>query len=184
MIQFTTPRLCVRMFRQDDAAALAEYRSDPEVARYVPWGPPYSIEKASDMIGRMAGRDFYNCGDTGLNMAVERHSDHQLIGEAMIKHDHGDPRQGIIGYALARKFHGRGFGAELTRGLIDRFFAAEESHRATAYCDARNIASIRVLEKVGMRLEAEFRRGVFAKGEWVDERVYALLREEWTGARR
>jgi aminoglycoside 6'-N-acetyltransferase len=181
--QFTTPRLRIRLLRVADAPAISRLRSDPEVARFVPWTPPYSQEKAAEMIGRMDSRDFSTCGEPGLIMAVVRLSDDQFIGESMIKHDQGDSRQGVIGYALTREFHGQGFATELTRGLIGRFFAGEHSHRVTAWCDARNAASIRVLEKAGMRKEAEFRKGVFAKGEWVDERIYAILQEEWHAAR-
>lgn len=173
----------MRLLRPADAAAIAAFRSDPDVARYVPWEPPYAIEKAEAMIERMRGRAFDDAGPDGLILAVERASDGLFIGDAMIKHDGGDPRLGVIGYALARSAHGHGFATELGRGLIDRFFASPDSHRVAAWCDARNAASVRVLEKCGMRLEAEFRQGVFCKGEWVDERVYALLRTEWLATR-
>src|SRR6185369_11125571 len=89
------------------------------------------------------------------------------------------PRQGIVGYILAREHWGQGLGTELARGLVDRFFADETAHRVTASCDARNIASVRVLEKVPMRLEGKLHKGVWSKGEWVDECIFALLREEW-----
>lgn len=183
MVQFTTARLVVRLYLPEDAAAVAAYRSDLSVARYVPWGPDYSPERAAEMIRRVQGRDFDTAGASGINMAVVQRSDDRVIGEAMIKHDDDDARLGIIGYALARDAHGKGLGSELTTGLIDRFFAGPQAHRVSAWCDARNVASIRVLEKAGMRLEAEFRQGVYCKGEWVNERVYAMLRSEWLARR-
>jgi RimJ/RimL family protein N-acetyltransferase len=52
-------------------------------------------------------------------------------------------------------------------------------HRIVGRLDARNTASARVLEKLGMRREAHFVSNEYLKGEWTDELVYALLDEEW-----
>jgi len=52
-------------------------------------------------------------------------------------------------------------------------------HRIVARCDARNTASARVMERIGMRREAHFVRNEFLKGEWTDELIYAILRSEW-----
>lgn len=195
MLQLSTPRLRVRLFKPDDAPALAAILTDAEVARYVPWDVPYSVERARDRIAKMAGASFDHPPPGGLVMAVERASDGVLIGDAMIKHEESamakpgelDPRQGVIGYVIAREHQRQGFATELARALVDRFFASPGTHRVSAWCDARNSPSIKVLERVGMRLEAEFKQGVWCKGEWVNERVYAMLREEWTarqGAKR
>ena len=48
-----------------------------------------------------------------------------------------------------------------------------------ARLDARNTASARVLEHLGMRREAHFVQNEFFKGEWSDELVYAMLNDEW-----
>jgi aminoglycoside 6'-N-acetyltransferase len=164
----------------DDAPRIAAYRSDPVVALYVPWEPPYTVERATAMVAAMAGKRFEEPGD-GLIMAVEAGG--VLIGDAMIKHEMAagvaDARQGVIGYVIAPEHAGRGYATELARGLIGRYFEDERAHRVTAWCDARNGASQRVLVKAGMRREALFVRGVFAKGEWVDECVYAALKEDW-----
>jgi RimJ/RimL family protein N-acetyltransferase len=46
-------------------------------------------------------------------------------------------------------------------------------------CDARNHASARLMERLGMRKEAHFMQNQFMKGEWVDELVFAILDQEW-----
>jgi RimJ/RimL family protein N-acetyltransferase len=50
------------------------------------------------------------------------------------------------------------------------------------HVEARNVASIRVLEKLGMRREAHLVENVFVKGEWQDELDYAILEREWRAA--
>ena len=52
-------------------------------------------------------------------------------------------------------------------------------HRIVAGCDPRNGASVRVMDHLGMRREAEFREAELVKGEWIDEIVCAVLEPEW-----
>ena len=55
-------------------------------------------------------------------------------------------------------------------------------HRVIGRLEARNVASARVLEKLGMRREAHFIENEWVKGEWQSEYVYAMLAEEWAAA--
>jgi len=52
-------------------------------------------------------------------------------------------------------------------------------HRIIGCCDARNEASARLMERIGMRREAHFVHGEIVKGEWADELVFAILDHEW-----
>jgi RimJ/RimL family protein N-acetyltransferase len=56
-------------------------------------------------------------------------------------------------------------------------------HRIFAGCDPRNTGSLRVMDRLGMRREAEFLENEYLKGEWVDEIVWAMLESEWRGQR-
>jgi RimJ/RimL family protein N-acetyltransferase len=48
-----------------------------------------------------------------------------------------------------------------------------------ARCDPRNAASVAVLERLGMRREGHMRESTWAKGEWTDDLLYAILDWEW-----
>jgi len=48
-----------------------------------------------------------------------------------------------------------------------------------AQLDARNTASARLCERLGMTLEAHLRQDWWSKGEWTDTLVYGLLADEW-----
>jgi RimJ/RimL family protein N-acetyltransferase len=52
-------------------------------------------------------------------------------------------------------------------------------HRIVACLDARNVASARLAERLGMRREAHFVSNEMFKGEWTDEVIYAMLAEDW-----
>jgi len=58
-------------------------------------------------------------------------------------------------------------------------FTEYKLHRIWANCDRSNIASIKLLERLGMRREGHFVKSLWFKGEWVDEFWFAILREEW-----
>jgi RimJ/RimL family protein N-acetyltransferase len=88
--------------------------------------------------------------------------------------------EGVIGYIVDPVFAGRGFGSILARGLLTAAFDGLRLRRVTAGCNADNPASVRVLEKAGMRRE---QHGVedswHAELGWVDGYQYALLDREW-----
>jgi RimJ/RimL family protein N-acetyltransferase len=56
-------------------------------------------------------------------------------------------------------------------------------HRIVGRCDARNTRSAVLMERLGMRREADFRQNEFNKGEWTDELLYAILDSEWSARR-
>jgi len=51
--------------------------------------------------------------------------------------------------------------------------------RIQAQTDQRNVASQRVLEKAGFKKEGTLRKNFFMRGEWTDDYIYSILREEW-----
>ena len=58
-------------------------------------------------------------------------------------------------------------------------FDALDAHRVAGRIEARNEASARLLERLGMRREADLRENEFVKGEWNDEVIYAITEDEW-----
>ncbi len=90
-----------------------------------------------------------------------------------------DAEQTEIGYTISPDFQRQGFGAETVRGLVNYLFAEFDVHRITASTDPDNMPSMALLEKVGFRKEGCFRKSIKIRGEWKDDLLYALLREEW-----
>ncbi|GAB2442862.1 hypothetical protein GCM10027187_01070 [Streptosporangium sandarakinum] len=76
---------------------------------------------------------------------------------------------------------GRGFATEAVRALIGVAFERCGMHRVIARLDARNEASARLCQRVGMVKEAHLRRDYWMKGEWADTLIYGLLAEQWHG---
>ena len=88
--------------------------------------------------------------------------------------------EGVIGYIVDPKFWGRGIAGNLASGLLAAAFGPLGLRRVAASCNADNPASVRVLEKAGMRLE---HHGVanswHAELGWVDGYQFGMLAPEW-----
>jgi ribosomal-protein-alanine N-acetyltransferase len=84
-----------------------------------------------------------------------------------------------IGYALSRRYWGEGYMSEAVNAVIEFGFREMLLNRIMARCEVNNIASARVMEKVGMQLEGILRQHLFVKGRYWDLKIYSILREEF-----
>jgi ribosomal-protein-alanine N-acetyltransferase len=98
----------------------------------------------------------------------------QLTGIAL-----GPFQNAHVGYFVSERHNGRGYATEAVRQAVDAAFGPLELHRVQAAVMPRNIASIRVLEKVGFREEGFARRYLRIAGDWEVHKLYAVTREEW-----
>jgi len=106
-----------------------------------------------------------------------------LIGDCAFQVRADDERQAQIGFTLSPTSQKQGYATEAVTGLLNVLFGKMRLHRVTATCDVENEASVRLLERIGMRREARFLESVWFKGAWGSEYVYAVLDKEWSRAR-
>jgi RimJ/RimL family protein N-acetyltransferase len=176
-----TERLLLRAFRREDLEALYAMQSDPEIARFLPRQSRSREETEQVLARRIASRELV-ADDDELSLAVERRDDGRTIGDLTLWLRSAESSQAEIGYVFAADAGGRGFATEAVRALVGLAFDGLGAHRVYARADARNGASRRLLERLGMRLEAHFRESEIFKGEWGEEVVYAILAAEWPPA--
>jgi [ribosomal protein S5]-alanine N-acetyltransferase len=88
-----------------------------------------------------------------------------------------------IGYRIKPKERRKGYTTEAARLLVDHLFTTKSIERIESVTDTENLPSQRVLEKNGFKREAELKKRFYLKGEYRDEYMYRLLREEWQKAR-
>lgn len=84
-----------------------------------------------------------------------------------------------IGYGLVPSERGKGYSTEAVQILVDYLFLSRDLVRVQAHADVENVASQKVLEKSGFTKEGTIRKSTYAFGEWRDEYLYSILREEW-----
>jgi RimJ/RimL family protein N-acetyltransferase len=175
-VLLSTDRLVLRRFRPGDVPVFAAYRSDPEIARFQSWEAPVSREAAAALIDQFGADDPRAPG--WFQYAVELRSDRSLIGDVGVnRHDNG--MQAEIGFTLASAYQGHGYAVEAVRGVLDHLFAEEGLRRVSAECDARNVRSARLLERVGFRREGRRAANTWIKGEWTDDLLFGLLARHW-----
>ena len=171
-------RVVLRRFHPGDAGKFVEYRSSPEVARFQSWDAPYPRE-AADRFIRQIMKEHPDTAGEWFQFAVALGAAGQLIGDCAAIPDANDPRQCEIGFTIASEYQGQGYATEAARLLVGYLITGRGKHRITARCDPRNVASVAVLERLGMRREGHLRESTWAKGEWTDDLLYALLHHEW-----
>ena len=77
-------------------------------------------------------------------------------------------------------YQGKGLATEAAEVVLGLGFDRLGLHRMIGRCDALNLPSARVMERLGMRREAHFIQNIWFKGKWGDEYLYAMLQDEWT----
>jgi len=116
--------------------------------------------------------------NVGWTWFVVEKKDGTKIG--FIVHFTVQPSQHVeIGYALVPKEKGKGYGTEALQIMVDYLFLAKNIMRIQATTDIRNVASQRILEKAGFQKEGTIRQAGFVRGQWQNDHLYSILREEW-----
>lgn len=180
-LSLRTPRLELRPVRDEDIDRILEYRNRREVTR---WLLRTEVDPESFRAAwRRAAED-----PDDHSMAVTH--DGVVIGTVSLDVVDGmgqpgrPPRsEAQLGYIFDPAYGGQGFATEAVTAMVAYAFERLGVRRITAGCFADNLASVRILEKVGMRRE---QHGVgdswHAELGWVDGYTYALLSEEWRPA--
>ena len=175
--EILTERLSLSRLTASDAPAMYGYRCDPEVCRYQSFEPG-SLEDVEAFIAGLQSNAFDAPG-SWFQFAIRSRESGLLIGDLGTHFVAYDPRQVEIGFTLAPAYQGRGFATEAVSGILSYLLGPAQKHRVFASVDPRNAPSIALLERVGMRREAHFRKSLWFKGEWVDDVIFGILESEW-----
>jgi ribosomal-protein-alanine N-acetyltransferase len=159
-------RLILRRFRQSDAEDVLE------LFKFVERKKINNIKQAKDWIKKSVGKnEFY--------LAIFLKENKKVIGHIELCHlNWFDFKAGEIGYAVNKKYWGKGYATEACSALISYCFNKLKFVKVYADTDPDKKASQRVLEKLGFKLEGIIRKRRIVSGRWTDEWDYGLLRDE------
>jgi len=178
VLHFETSRLALRSFQDSDLEPFLAYRNDPEVAKYQSWDVPYPRESGLQFIELMKTASLQRQGEW-VQLSLELKSTHQMIGDVAFCAMVYDGQQALMGYSLARSYWRKGYAFEAVTALLNYLFEERGLHRVIAECDVENMASWKLLEKLGFRREAYLVENTYFKGKYGSEYHYAMLAREW-----
>ena len=174
--QILTERLRLRCLRATDAERMFAYRSHPLVLRYQSWAPT-SLEEVRLFIDRMSVRESSAPGWCQVGIAEQ--GDDNLIGDCGIHVLETDSRVAEIGITIAPDFQRNGYATEALKAILNLLFVKLNKHRVFASVDPRNLRSMALMRRLGLRQEGHFVRSLWFKDTWVDDAVFAMLADEW-----
>jgi RimJ/RimL family protein N-acetyltransferase len=172
-----TDRLRLRDFREEDWRAVHEYASDPEVVRYLPFGPNTEGETRSFIASAIAYQ--FEKPRRHFELAVIQKETERLVGACGFRFTSPRDKEASMGYIFRRTVWGEGYATEAARAMLAFGFDQLGAHRVFATCAPENVASIRVLKRIGMRREGKLRENMLVQGEWRNSFLYAILEREW-----
>ncbi|MHB8572380.1 MAG: GNAT family N-acetyltransferase [Candidatus Dormibacteria bacterium] len=173
--ELETERLHLRQLRPSDLDDVFAYASDPEVARYTSWEHARTIDDAQAFLDHVL--DKYQDGE-GTTWALELKETGSVIGSIRLGWTPSDAAA-EVGYVIGTRHWNQGFATEAL-GRIARFgFEVLALNRLMARCMSDNLASARVMRKVGMVHEGRQRQQVYSRGVFCDMEIYSILRSEW-----
>jgi ribosomal-protein-alanine N-acetyltransferase len=159
----------------EDAADIFDYAHDLEVTRYVLWQPHRSIDDSQQFLASVvAGYEHLYLADWG----IVHKGDRKLIGSCGFHGWRPEHARASLGYVLARAYWGQGYTTEAARAVVAFGFEQMQLNRIQADCHVNNLASARVMEKIGMRCEGILRQYRFVKGAYWDFKRHSILKAD------
>ena len=168
-----TERLLLRKILPADATMVFRWMSDPQVCKYERWESHHSVDYTRGYINealRYSSDQIYQWG-----VVFEE----SLIGLISIVNINDHDRKATLGYCLARDYWSKGYTSEAVKAVIKFMLVDVGLNRIEASCSVNNIASFRVLEKVGMTYEGQATEYYFCNVGFQDSNLYAITKSSY-----
>lgn len=162
----------LRRLAASDLPVFQEYRHDSLLAQYQDWSATSDAE-ASTFLTKMSAVELLQPG-MWSQIGIADPDSLGLIGDIGLFLA-GDGQNAEIGFTLRRQSQGRGIGTMAVREAINLVFEQTNANRVLGITDARNVRSIRLLQRVGMHM-TESRDAIFREQPCI-EHIYAISRQ-------
>jgi RimJ/RimL family protein N-acetyltransferase len=177
--EIITERLAIRDLDASDGPRIFSYHKHPDISRFQSWATD-SVDSVQSYIRSLPATEPGSPGgwyQVGIFLPSGK-----LIGDCGFRVGAADPEQAEVGITLAPEFQGKAYATEALQALLEYLLVTLGKHRAFGSVDPRNVQSMKLLERVGMRKEAHFVKSLWFRGEWVDDVIFAVLASEWNSA--
>jgi RimJ/RimL family protein N-acetyltransferase len=175
-----TPRLRLRAFTDDDVDPLWTHVSDPDLPRMMSWAAHTDPSQTVEFIRQV---NVNRANGAGVTWAIELAG--QLVGCIALDQVSFTLRawridRAELGYWIAPAHWGKGLMTEAAHAVVRAGFETIGLHKITVGCLAENVASRRVIEKLGFRPIGRLEDDVWRDGRWWSVLRYELTAAEWS----
>lgn len=177
-MEIQTTNLKLRPFRLSDADDLHVFCSDLSNVEFMDWGPNTLEETKKFLSDVTASLESYSPPKV-FNFAITLKSTGSVVGSCSIWIKSEVHRHGGLGYILNKQFWNKGYGTEIAKALTKFGFEVLKFHRISATCFPNNLASKRLLEKVGFKQEGYLREEIYIRGQWRDSLLFSILENDF-----
>ena len=170
-------RIILRKLKLSDALDIYKNLQDKEMVKWtlnIPW--PYKKQNAVKFIKRT---HYAIRKKSGYAFGIVLKETNKVIGLVDISHIDWKNKNAELGYWLGKKYWGRGYTTEAVKLILRFAFEKLKLHRVYAHLFEENIASRRVLEKTGFRLEGTTRESRYRYNKWHNELRFGILKQEY-----
>ena len=176
-MEIETARLRLREFTLDDWPEILAYQSDPRYQYYYP-ATNRTPEKVRAFVQMFIDQQ-QEQPRVKFQLAATLKEERTLIGNCGIRMNKAHGHKADLGYEFSPEYWGRGYATEAAQAMLEFGFTELNLHRIWARCVADNLASARVLEKLGLKLEGRLQEHEHFKNRWWDTLIYGLLASDW-----
>lgn len=173
-----TERLILRPITMADVPAIFEYASNPNVSKYVPWSVHRTIADSEVFVKDYILKNYENEVPEPWGATIKALGD-KIVGTAGCMWISKPWKTMELGGISAEPMWGNGYAYEASRAVLDYVYRNYDVNRIYAKCHLENVASARVMEKLGMKREGIMRACVYKEGKFIDMYCYSILRAEW-----
>ena len=163
-----TARLSLGPLRSEDAENVFAFGSDAEVTRYVFWPRHTTVENSRGFVAWLNGVKF-------LTWAVRQRGQSQVVGIVFLHSLNARHQKAELSFHMARSCWGQGFATEAATAVLRHALGPMKLHRIEGTCMVPNVASARVLAKLGLIQEGLSRQSHQRAGEFFDMKLFAML---------
>lgn len=172
-IELTTERLSLRPLRMEYLKTTYRYQGDRELTRYMMFLPDASIEATEKFIKEIEAEQ-QSENQRRFEFVILKDEEHIGGISVYLEKDDGET-VGELGWIINKEYWGKGYVTEAAKAVMDFSFRQLGLRKLIAHCDARNEASARVMQKIGMKLECEGTRKYKKSGEIAREFKYSII---------
>jgi ribosomal-protein-alanine N-acetyltransferase len=165
--------VALRTWREADLPLIEEVSRGPHVPEMTTVPSPYNDELGREWLERQWGRA---TNDEGLSLAIADAASGEALGALALMRRRADIRE--LGYWIVARARGRGLATRAVRLLMHWALLQEDVARVEAFAEPWNVASQRVLERVGFTREGLLRSYLCFSARRADALIYSLLPED------